>query len=75
MSELIVDFAPLQKMNSIKCKNDLDEAVYEALKWLETEHPEQITHFWDCAFSEGIRQQYPILQLLYKKLDARTNDG
>ncbi|XP_068613628.1 nuclear body protein SP140-like [Brachionichthys hirsutus] len=57
-----------KKMIRMKSENNMKQALYEVLDWLEREQSGHITRFWTCVFKETIINNYPTLRLLRNSL-------
>ncbi|XP_074552596.1 nuclear body protein SP140-like protein isoform X2 [Halichoeres trimaculatus] len=57
-----------KKMSHMKSKDNLRNALYDYLDWLEAEQSQHITDFWRCMFKEIILNQYPTLKRLRDSL-------
>ncbi|XP_072224491.1 uncharacterized protein [Leuresthes tenuis] len=57
-----------KKVIRMRSKENMRQAIYEVLDWLESERSEHIRLFWSCVFNETIMNQNPSLKLLRNSL-------
>ncbi|KAM3599074.1 uncharacterized protein V6R79_026387 [Siganus canaliculatus] len=57
-----------KRMNRMKSKEDLMNALYDLLDWLERERSQDIKLFWKCVFKETMLNHYPDLRTLHNDL-------
>ncbi|XP_076024189.1 nuclear body protein SP140-like protein isoform X2 [Genypterus blacodes] len=52
----------------MKSKENIKQALYGVLDWLETERSQYMKLFWTCVFKESIMNVYPTLKILRNSL-------
>ncbi|XP_076024184.1 uncharacterized protein LOC143014259 isoform X3 [Genypterus blacodes] len=57
-----------KKVIRMKSKENIKQALYGVLDWLETERSQYMKLFWTCVFKESIMNVYPTLKILRNSL-------